>query len=91
MTDNDAIRNYWGLTEIMRCRDPWYNEFLTQCRNGNLTRDMYSFFNGLPTFTSPLDECTCNDDVISDPLLGPVMWHLLETYSFREIESFLAN
>jgi len=41
-----------------------------QCRNGNLHVDMYAFFHGLPTFTSPLSACQCNDDVVEDKILG---------------------
>ena len=24
----DSIRSYWNLTQLMRCDDSWYNEFL---------------------------------------------------------------
>ena len=39
----DTIRSYWPLTEVMRCRDPWYNAFLQQCREGHLTEEKYCF------------------------------------------------
>ena len=32
----DTIRNFWQLTQLMRCDDEWYNNVLTQCRVGNL-------------------------------------------------------
>ena len=69
----DTIRSHWELSEIMRCKDIWYNEFLHECRNGNLQKDMYSFFHGLPTLVASLPECSCtggNDDVVADPILG---------------------
>jgi hypothetical protein len=37
------------LTEPYRCKDPWYNEFLEQCRFAVLTRDNYDFLHGNPT------------------------------------------
>ena len=39
----DSIRNFWSLTELMRCRDSWYNSFLQQCRHGCLPVDFYFF------------------------------------------------
>ena len=39
----DRIRSFWPLTELMRCKDPWYNNFLQQCRNGDLTRRCMAF------------------------------------------------
>ena len=66
----DCIRSFWQLTEVMRCRDVWYNAFLQQCRKGSLSMDFYSFFHGLPAFTSPCRTCTCNDDLVEDPVLG---------------------
>ena len=35
----DSVRNYWELTELMRCDDAWYNSFLQQCRVGNLSME----------------------------------------------------
>ena len=43
----DTIRSYWPLTEVMRCRDPWYRDFLQQCRKGSLSCEMYCFFSWL--------------------------------------------
>ena len=40
----DTIRSYWPLTEVMRCRDPWYRDFLQECRKGSLSCEMYCFF-----------------------------------------------
>ena len=33
----------------MRCVDPWYCSFLTECRHGSLSRDNYFFVHGVPT------------------------------------------
>ena len=66
----DTIRNFWSLTELMRCRDSWYNEFLKQCREGCLTADYYCFIHGLSTFTASIQNCSCNDDVTPDAVLG---------------------
>ena len=66
----DTVRSYWALTELVRCKDVWYNSFLQECRNGTLQADMYSFFHGLPTLASPSSERTCNDDVVTDAVLG---------------------
>ena len=35
----DSVRKCWSLEQPMRCVDPWYNEFLRQCRFGELTED----------------------------------------------------
>ena len=67
----DTVRSYWPLTEVMRCRDAWYKEFLQQCRDGNLSSDMYCFFHGLSTFTAARAQCSCNQDVYHDAILGP--------------------
>ena len=66
----DCIRSFWQLTEVMRCKDLWYNDFLQQCRQGALSMNMYCFFHGLPTFTSPCTPCTCNNDCVMDNVLG---------------------
>ena len=68
----DVVRNYWALTEVMRCKDPWYNNFLQQCRSGSLSKDSYAYFHGFPTFKSPGATCTCNKTVTEDPVLGSV-------------------
>eukprot|EP00959_Pyramimonas_sp_CCMP1952_P014235 301478-Pyramimonas_sp.AAC.1 len=49
----DSVRSFWQLTELMRCDDAWCNSFLGQCRVGNLSKEDYSYFHGLPTLTSP--------------------------------------
>ena len=38
------------ITEVMRCKDPWLKAFLTDCRNGDQSLDMYYFTHGYPTF-----------------------------------------
>ena len=32
----DCIRSFWPLTQVMRCKDKWYNDFLHECRAGAL-------------------------------------------------------
>ena len=54
----------------MRCRDPWYREFLQQCRDRCLGSDRYCFFHGLPTFTATRRLCNCNHDVRKKTVLG---------------------
>lgn len=49
-TDCDTIRNCWTLVERMRCKDVRYNNFLQECRFGNITTSTYCFLHGLPTF-----------------------------------------
>ena len=68
--EKDSIRSYWPLTQVMRCKDVWYNSFLQECRNGSLSMDSFSFFHGLPTFTSPCTTCVCNAKKTKDPVLG---------------------
>ena len=68
----DSVRHLWRLTEKMRCTDPWYNDFLEQCRMGNLREEYYCYFHGVPTMTSPGKNCQCNADVEEDPILGPL-------------------
>ena len=68
----DSIRTFWELRQLMRCSDKWYNRFLSECRDGNLSINNYCFLHGLPTFTCPCDSCTCNHDVILDPILGAI-------------------
>ena len=67
----DSIRNFWELTELMRCDDIWYNTVLEQCRGGCLSLQQYCYFHGLPTLTSPCEDCTCNNDVVQDKIIGP--------------------
>jgi hypothetical protein len=67
---NNTIRRFWQFTQLLRCKDPWYNEFLQQCRQGELTADMYSFLHGLPTMAAANPCCACNSDVIHDTVLG---------------------
>ena len=65
----DSIRNFWSLTQLMRCKDIWFNDFLSHCRNGSLPEEMYQYIHGLPTFKSPGNDCTCQRDVVTDPKL----------------------
>jgi len=45
----DSLHRVWELTQPMRCDDPFYCGFLSECRNGNLSRDTYFFIHGAPT------------------------------------------
>jgi hypothetical protein len=45
----NAVHRCWELCEPMRCEDTWYNKFLSQCRDGELTEPMHQFFHGFPT------------------------------------------
>ena len=67
----DSIRSFWQLTQLMRCDDSWYNDFLAKCRSGNLPLEQYCYFHDLPTMTSPCQNCQCNMDAIEDDFLGP--------------------
>ena len=47
--DPDSLNYMKELTEQKRVVDHWYNDFLSQCRNGELQDEMYHFICGLPT------------------------------------------
>ena len=49
--NRDSVQRLWELKQPMRCTDPWYIAFLTQCRNGNLCLEDYFFIHGSPTDT----------------------------------------
>ena len=66
----DSIRSFWQLRELKRCKDSWYNTFLTQCRRGELMDETYAFFHGLPTLRSPYSSCACNRKIVHDPVIG---------------------
>ena len=70
-TGPNTIQHFWQLTEVMRCKDVWYNDFLLACRFGRMTNDMYAFFHGHPTLCAANRECSCNNDVIDVPGIGP--------------------
>ena len=50
-----SIDSFTGMTELThsyrQALDPWFSEFLRQCRHGQLSWTMYCFFHGLPTLT----------------------------------------
>ena len=52
---NRSIHSFTGMTELThsyrQALDPWFSEFLRQCRHGQLSWSMYCFFHGLPTLT----------------------------------------
>ena len=45
----NTIRKCWDFTESQRCKDAWYNAFLTQCRYGELRGYFYYMLHGFPT------------------------------------------
>ena len=47
--DPDSLNYMKELTEQKRVVDHWYNDFLSQCRDGQLQDEMYHFICGLPT------------------------------------------
>ena len=47
--DRNSLRRVWELTRPMRCDDPFYMGFLSECRSGALSRDSYFFIHGAPT------------------------------------------
>ena len=65
----DTIRNVWILTQLVRCKDDWYNSFLRACRNGTLSLETYCFIHGLPTARAAGDNCKCNEDCVYDEAL----------------------
>ena len=50
---NRSVDSFTGMTELThsyrQALDPWFSEFLRQCRHGQLSWTMYCFFHGLPT------------------------------------------
>ena len=52
---NRNLNSFTGMTELTHSYrqqlDPWFSEFLRQCRHGQLSWTMYCFFHGLPTLT----------------------------------------
>ena len=90
---SDTIRNFWSLTQLMRCKDRWYNEFLTQCRGGELTDEMYAFLHGLPTLKSPCANCACNSNNKEDPLLGSyrVDWKTKFLQGERDMATYIRD
>ena len=100
----DTIGGFWQLTELMRCDDPWYNDFLKQCRIGNLSKEDYSYFHGLTTFTSPTKlrggtPCACADRVeehflegtSSDPTYIRADWKEHFLGGCRDMAAFLRS
>ena len=45
----DAISYFKELTIQVRVEDAWYSAFLKECRNGQLSEEMYNFLMGFPT------------------------------------------
>ena len=41
------------LKEQIRCTDPWWNEVLTECRDGRMTKNTHKFLHGDHTTTVP--------------------------------------
>ena len=92
----DTIRNFWQLTQLMRCDDEWYNNVLTQNRVGDLSKADYSYFHGLPTLTSPTRlrggiPCARAVHVEDDSIIGQVRSNWKERFlrGCRDMASFL--
>lgn len=49
-----SVRSVTELTEPIRCKDRWYNEFLEECRAMNLSKDNHAFLHGEETTVSTL-------------------------------------
>ena len=50
--NRDSVQRLWQLKQPMRCLDPWYLDFLYQCRHGILgkeDKEDYFFIHGMPT------------------------------------------
>ena len=47
--DKDAINFFFEVREQKRIKDAWYANFITECREGNLSDESYDFLHGLPT------------------------------------------
>jgi hypothetical protein len=47
--DADSINYLQELTEQKRVEDPWFNDVLFECRDGNMSYESYCFLLGLPT------------------------------------------
>jgi len=47
--DRNSAQGVWELEEQVRCPDKWFQCFLTECRNGDLTHENYFFIHGVPT------------------------------------------
>ena len=76
-----SVHRTYELTELARCKDPWYNKFLVGCRNGSLPLSLYHYMHGFPTFTPGSFKCDdteetgcssadCRKHLKRDPLLG---------------------
>ena len=89
----DTIRNFWELKDLMRCKDEWYNDFLQQARNGNMTTDMYCFFHGLPTFCPGNAGCQCNGDLVPDKDFTPYKksWANAFMRGCQDMKALIAN
>ncbi len=49
----NAAHRCWNFEDSLRCDDAWYNDFLDQCRRGDLHEDTYNLSQGVPT-TAPV-------------------------------------
>ena len=47
--NRNSVQRLWELKQPMRCLDPWYLDFLHQCRHGMLDKEDYFFIHGVPT------------------------------------------
>ena len=44
-----SLQGVTELTQPVRCKDPWYNNFLEQCRHKELSEINFKFMSGGPT------------------------------------------
>jgi len=45
----DSLRGVWELDESMRCQHPWFQRYLSEQRDGKLTRENYFYVHGAAT------------------------------------------
>ena len=55
----NAVHRCWDFTTSLRCDDPWYNDVLAQCRQGDLQPSCYQALNGFPT-SAPMLKTSSN-------------------------------
>ena len=46
--NRDSVQRVWELKQPMRCPDPWFTSFLTECRNGCIGLGNYFFIHVRP-------------------------------------------
>ena len=87
----DSFTHMTELTESYRQKlDPWFADFLHQCREGRLSESMYNFFHGWPTKLpgSAVQKLTKTDFFLFFPFVSNFC---LSSYSFGSIRIVLFN